>query len=104
MEWILAASKRSLDPKYPTLAKAGGREIALCIVDGAVFAVANTCTHAEARLSDGHLEGYDIVCPLHGGSFDVRTGEVAALPCLEPVEVYPTKIEGENVYVEIVSG
>lgn len=101
MEWILAAPVRSLDPKYPTLVKAGECEVALCLVDGRVYAVDNLCTHAEARLSDGHLDGNDIVCPLHGGSFDVRTGEVASLPCLEPVAVYPTKIEGENVYVQV---
>lgn len=101
MEWILAAARSSLDAKYPTPARVGDVEVALALVDGKVYAVGNICTHAYARLSDGSLDGYDIVCPLHGGSFDVRTGEVSTLPCLEPLETYPAKVEGENVYVAL---
>ena len=49
-----------------------GREIALYGVDGEVFATDNICTHGQARLCEGFLEGHEIECPLHQGRFDVR--------------------------------
>ena len=53
---------------------AAGKEIAIFLVDGAVFATANRCTHGDARLCDGWVEGHEIECPLHQGRFDVRSG------------------------------
>ena len=42
----------------------GGRDIALFAVDGEVFATDNLCTHGNARLCDGFVEGREIECPL----------------------------------------
>ena len=61
-------------------------------------------THAYAFLSDGFVEGFEIVCPLHSGSFDVRTGEPKAPPCDEPIDVFPCRIENGDVYVKIDAG
>ncbi|MDC6668726.1 non-heme iron oxygenase ferredoxin subunit, partial [Leclercia adecarboxylata] len=50
-------------------------------VDGAYFIADDTCTHGKARLSDGFHDGYVIACPLHGGSFDIRSGAPKSPPC-----------------------
>ena len=42
--------------------------------DGEVFAVDDTCTHQDASLADGWLEGCEIECPLHASRFNLRTG------------------------------
>jgi hypothetical protein len=42
-----------------------GRDIALYTVGSEVYATDNTCTHGQARLCDGFLEGHEIECPLH---------------------------------------
>ena len=39
-------------------------------IDGKVCAISNTCSHAEATLSDGYLDDNLIECPLHGAVFD----------------------------------
>jgi len=101
MDWSRAASFGSLDPKYPVLARVGDHEIALCRVDDLVFATEDVCSHAYARLSDGEMRGYEIVCPLHGGTFDVRTGEPIEPPCFEPIRVFPTKVERDDVFVKL---
>jgi naphthalene 1,2-dioxygenase ferredoxin component len=49
------------------------REIALYRANGEVFATDGICTHGNARLCDGFLDGYEIECLLHQGKFDVRT-------------------------------
>ena len=99
-EWHRVASLRELEPEYPTRVKLGVREFALCLVEGKVFAIDNICSHAFARLSDGHLEDHQIVCPLHGGRFDLRTGEAVELPCDTALPVFETKLDGDEVYLK----
>ena len=78
-----------------------GRDIALYAVGGAVYATDNTCTHGQARLCDGFLDGHEIECPLHQGKFDVRDGRPTCEPVTEPLRSYPVKIEGSRVFVQI---
>jgi len=77
----------------------GRREIAIYFVGGAVFATDNRCSHGDARLCDGFLEGHEIECPHHQGRFDIRTGAVAGPPCVVPVKTYPTVIDGGKVVI-----
>ena len=74
-------------------------KLALYAVEDVVYATADLCTHGGARLSQGYLEGYLIECPLHQGLFDIRTGEVAGLPCKRSVRTFPVRIEGEGIVV-----
>ena len=78
-----------------------GTPIALCNVDGQVFAVGNVCTHDAGPLSGGFLEGYAIECPRHGARFDVRSGKVLCLPAAVPIATYPVQIEGEAIKVKV---
>ncbi len=48
--------------------------------DGTVHAVHNICSHAYAKMDEGRLRGNRVICPLHGASFDVRTGAVLGAP------------------------
>ena len=79
----------------------GGRDIALFAVDGEVFATDNLCTHGNARLCDGFLDGHEIECPLHQGKFDVRDGRATWEPACEPLRCHPVRIEGGRVFVQI---
>ncbi len=51
-----------------------GKSLALYQVEGEIYATDNICTHGNARLCDGFLEGHEIECPLHQGKFDIRNG------------------------------
>ena len=84
-----------------TAVNAGGREVAVCSVDGTVYATDNICTHGHARLCDGFLDGHEVECPLHQGKFDVRTGKAMCEPLTEDLRCYPVKIEDGHVYIEI---
>jgi nitrite reductase/ring-hydroxylating ferredoxin subunit len=77
-----------------------GRALCLAAVDGEVFAIDDTCTHAEVSLSEGTLDGATIECFLHGATFNLRTG-AATLPATEPVATFPVSIEGEDVLVTL---
>lgn len=76
-----------------------GRDIALYNVDGQFFATDNICTHGQARLCEGFLDGFEIECPHHQGKFDVRDGSATCEPATEGVRSYPLRVEGGRVWV-----
>ena len=99
--WIDAAAEADVPQEDVIAVVVAGREIALYGVDGEVFATDNICTHGQARLCEGFLEGHEIECPLHQGRFDVRSGEPTCPPPTEAIRSYPVKIEGGRVYLAV---
>ncbi len=82
--------------------EAGGRQLALYNLGGGEMrCTANVCTHAFALLTDGWLEEGVIECPLHGGRFDVRTGNGLCAPIEADIATFPVRAEGEDILVEL---
>jgi p-cumate 2,3-dioxygenase ferredoxin subunit len=81
---------------------AGHGDVAVYNLDGSFFCTDDICTHEEASLSDGEIEGCYVVCPFHAGTFDIRTGEADRAPCTQPIKTYPTRIIGEDIYIILV--
>lgn len=79
----------------------GKRQIGVYLIEGEVYAIDNVCTHAYALLSDGFVDGDEIECPLHGGTFDIRTGKARAAPCSIDLETYPVRIEDGAVLIGV---
>jgi naphthalene 1,2-dioxygenase system ferredoxin subunit len=99
--WIDALAASDLPTDDVIGVPVAGRDIALYTVSGEVFATDNICTHGQARLCDGFLDGHEIECPLHQGKFDVRDGRPTCEPVTEGLRSYPVKIEGQRVFVQI---
>ena len=99
--WIDIASKEDVPEDDVMGIDINTKSIALYQVDGEIFATNNICTHGNARLCDGFLEGHEIECPLHQGKFDIRNGKAMCAPLTEDIRIYPVKIEGGRVFVEI---
>ena len=78
-----------------------GVGIALVRTADEVFAIHDECSHASIPLSEGEVEGCEIECWLHGSMFDLRTGKPTNLPATEPVNIYPCKVDGDAVYVDV---
>jgi naphthalene 1,2-dioxygenase system ferredoxin subunit len=100
-QWIKAIARADVPEEDVIAVLAGDREIALYGVDGEVYATANLCTHGNARLCDGFLEGHEIECPLHQGRFDVRDGKALCSPLRENVATYAVRIEDGMVFVAL---
>ncbi len=81
--------------------RVGTRQIALYNLAGRFYATDDLCTHAEASLSDGFLEGEEIECPLHQGRFHVPTGRALCIPVTEDVATFPVRVEGDDVLVDV---
>ncbi|MGF1470809.1 MAG: non-heme iron oxygenase ferredoxin subunit [Rubrobacteraceae bacterium] len=78
-----------------------GRPVALCNLDGAYHAFEDICTHQFAHLTEGGVEGGEIICPLHGARFDVESGRAKSLPAVKPIPKHEVKVEAGNVYVAL---
>ena len=84
--------------------RVGERELVVCHTRDGVFAVDNVCTHAFARMSEGYLKGTRIICPLHGATFDVRTGRVLGGPASMALPAFPTRVVDGVVEVALPPG
>ena len=81
----------------------GKRRIAVVRCDGDVYAIGDTCTHADFSLSEGEVycDEREIECWKHGSTFSLLTGEPQSLPATRAVPVYKVNIDGDDVVVEI---
>jgi 3-phenylpropionate/trans-cinnamate dioxygenase ferredoxin subunit len=59
----------------------------------------NVCTHDGGPLGGGKLDGHALVCPRHGGRFDVRTGAALKMPAVDPAPTYTVKVQGGDVLI-----
>ena len=75
---------------------ANGLEVAIAHTAEGVFAIEDTCSHAEVSLSEGELTGCFLECWRHGSAFDLRTGIPKTPPAIKSVATFPIMIQGEG--------
>ncbi len=79
----------------------GELECALARLGGKAYATSNYCTHLDCLLSSGKLVDDGLGCSCHGSVFDLETGDPVYPPATEPIQVYPVREEGGEVYVGV---
>lgn len=94
-------TKSQLTDRMPFRLEKDGNTICVTKVDNEVFAIADTCTHSEASLSEGEVSGNKIECWLHGAQFDLKTGEALTLPAVESVRTYRVVEIDDALTIEI---
>ncbi|KZD07977.1 FAD-dependent oxidoreductase [Oceanibaculum pacificum] len=101
MGWLRAASFSDLKEGGVVGVDVAGTPVALYLLDGALYATHNICTHQFAFLSDGYVEDGCVECPLHQGQFDIRTGEAKCAPVTGRLATYAVKRAGDDVFVDL---
>jgi 3-phenylpropionate/trans-cinnamate dioxygenase ferredoxin subunit len=77
-----------------------GTPVCLVNKDGTIGALGGLCTHAEFSIAEGVLrDDGTIECVWHGARFDCRTGAARRLPAVDPLPVFPVRVEGGRVLV-----
>ena len=99
--WRRIGSTDEFAEGEPIRRSIGGCDIAIFRVDGNLYALDDHCSHGDASLSEGWVEGNCVECPLHQARFNLITGEPETGPALEPVRSYNLRIDGPEVFVEI---
>ena len=83
----------------PVAIDVDGVAVCLARVGDEVFAVADTCTHSEASLSEGEITGTKIECWLHGAEFDLRTGQALTPPATESLKSFKVNRNGNQLTI-----
>lgn len=78
-----------------------GHSVAVFNLNGEFYAIDDVCTHEEASLSDGPIDGDVVECPWHGALFNIKTGEVLKMPAVTPVRTYALKVEAGRIWVDV---
>jgi nitrite reductase/ring-hydroxylating ferredoxin subunit len=99
-EFVKVATLSELEPGACKAVEVGARTLAVCNVDGKIFAMDNECLHHGGPLGEGSLMGHVLTCPWHMWEYDVRTGAVLGNAGAK-VNTYPVEIEGDDIKVAL---
>ena len=92
-DWIEVGSRSDFLPGEYKVVWDGDTSIAVYNIDGALYAVEDTCTHDGGELAGGEVFGFEVECPRHGARFDLRTGAVTHPPAYVPIASFPVREE-----------
>jgi nitrite reductase/ring-hydroxylating ferredoxin subunit len=77
-----------------------GRTLALCNVEGKLYALDNVCPHRGGPLGEGDLEGRVLTCPWHAWRWDVTSGANVNNPAVR-VACFPVCVEAQEIFIDL---
>jgi 3-phenylpropionate/trans-cinnamate dioxygenase ferredoxin component len=81
--------------------KVNSQHILLIKKNNEIYAFTDECTHDGGTLSDGKLDGYQIICPRHAARFDIRNGAALTMPATEDTETFTVRMNGGDIEIDI---
>ncbi|MDT8367956.1 MAG: glutamate synthase-related protein [Longimicrobiales bacterium] len=94
--WTKVAAWSELPDREPTYALVEGVDLVVIRHDDEVSALYGRCLHRGALLSDGHIDGQNLICGLHGWDYRYDTG-VSEYANDEALARFPARVDaGEN--------
>jgi len=76
-----------------------GNPIAVFNIGGALYAIADVCSHDDGPVAEGDLHDHEIECPRHGAHFDVRNGKVLSFPAIVDIPAYPVRVQDGEILI-----
>ena len=103
MAELTVALLAELPPGAFKLVEADPTPIGVYNCGGHLYAIEDRCTHDDGPLCEGMWEEdmCRVVCPRHGATFDLRTGESLPLNIYDPVRTFPVRVENGIVLVDV---
>ena len=102
MSYVTVARVVELDQAKPLAVDLDDElSVALVLHGTEVYAIEDQCSHGKVALSEGDVVGATIECYLHGSTFDLATGRPLNLPATSPVRVFPCRIQGGDVQIDV---
>jgi 3-phenylpropionate/trans-cinnamate dioxygenase ferredoxin subunit len=78
----------------------GGCEVVIARVGESFYAFPDECTHLQQYLSDGWLQGHEVICAYHEATYDLKTGRVVYGPAFDDLQMYGLRVEGDDLLLE----
>jgi 3-phenylpropionate/trans-cinnamate dioxygenase ferredoxin subunit len=101
MSYVKVCPLAEIEEDQPKAVQIDETPVVLVRSAGSVYALNDTCSHAEVSLSEGEVYNNTLECWLHGSCFDLRTGKPTNPPATQAVPTYRVKIEDDEVYVSL---
>lgn len=92
-----------LAPNSATRFVVGHTPVAVVRIGDDVYAIGDTCSHADFSLSEGELfcDEKELECWKHGSTFSLLTGQPLTLPATQPVPVFVARVVDGDVVIDI---
>jgi nitrite reductase/ring-hydroxylating ferredoxin subunit len=102
-DWTPAADESVLRERVPTRVVVDETPVLILKNGEEIYAIHDRCSHRGCSLSDGQLEGEEIVCACHGSRFDVRDGSLKHGPATAPQPAFQVRRRDSRVEVRRLS-
>ncbi|MHA7841603.1 MAG: Rieske (2Fe-2S) protein [Gammaproteobacteria bacterium] len=99
--WIVVGKENAIAPGEWQVFDYEGQLIIIVNYNNTLYAMEDKCTHDGGTLSDGDMEGDELICPRHGARFCVRTGEATVPPAYEDIETFPVRVHEGMIEVDV---
>lgn len=99
--FVRAAALDEVPPGRVKAVRIENEDVALCNVDGRLFAIVDRCPHQTFPLSKGELRGKVLKCDLHQWCFNVDSGENVANPNSRLTR-FQVMVEAGQIWVRLV--
>ncbi|EDM42924.1 ferredoxin-dependent glutamate synthase [unidentified eubacterium SCB49] len=96
---VAIAKVSELVNKEPVHALVNGLDLVVVKFDEDISVLYGRCLHRGALMSDGHVDGHNLICGVHGWDYRVDSG-VSEYNNKEVLHKFSTKIEGDNLLVD----
>ncbi|MBQ4802620.1 Rieske 2Fe-2S domain-containing protein [Aquimarina sp. MMG015] len=96
---VAIAQISNLENKQPTHALVNGLDLVIVKFDEEISVLYGRCLHRGALMSDGHVDGHNLICGVHGWDYRYDTG-VSEYNNKEVLHKFSTKIDGDTLYVD----
>jgi nitrite reductase/ring-hydroxylating ferredoxin subunit len=100
-EFVKVAQTSEIENGQARLINLKGKGIAIFNVGGEFYAIGNACTHRGGSLAEGKISEYQVTCPLHRATFDIRTGAAMSPPASQATPSYKVRVSGTDIEIEV---
>ena len=96
---FIIAQISKLKNKQPKHALVNGLDLVVVKFDKDISVLYGRCLHRGALMSDGYVDGHNLICGVHGWDYRVDSG-VSEYNNKEVLHKFSTKIEGDDLFVD----
>lgn len=96
-DFVTIAKASEIEPGGMQFIDIGGWRLVIVNAKGNFYALDGKCTHQNLTMMDGFITDESIVCPYHGGQFNLKTGAVEFTPPVEPLKTHEVKVEDDLI-------
>jgi len=97
--WVAACAADAIEVEDALRVELEGKVYAVFHTRSGFYATEGLCTHEQANLADGVIEGDYVSCPKHNSLFHIPTGRAMRIPAREALKTFPVKSEGGKLFI-----